>query len=228
MHGLPPSAAARLRPPAGPCSTGGVPVLAPLDREPGSFRALPAALLAVAALAPALGAGGCVEPAPGSGSSRGQRDRSAAAAYLDPASPPRHPARATFGNAIELEGWDLQPEALAPGGTATLTLHWRARDDIEGAWKVFVHVDGREGQPRLIADHWPAGGTWPTDAWRPGDRVRDPVSLGVPAGYRGSVLDVWVGWYRGEERLRLAAGPQVRHDGRDRLLLATISLAPGP
>ncbi len=181
-----------------------------------------AALLAAALLA------SCVEPAPGSGGARRTADRAAAAAYLGPADPPRHPARAVFGTVIAREGWDLAPESLAPGASATLTLHWRALDEVEGSWKVFVHLDSRVGQPRINADHWPAGGTWPTGSWSRGDRVRDPVRFTVPAGWRGESLDVWVGWYRGEERLGIVDAAGVRNDGRDRLFLATIPLAPAP
>lgn len=170
----------------------------------------------------------CVEPAPGSGSPRRTADRAAAAAYLDPATPPRHATHAVFGNLIALEGWDLVPEPLAPGATAILTLRWRALDEVDGSWGVFVHVDGRVGQPRLNADHWPAGGTWPTDSWSRGDRVRDPVRFTIPPGWRGEALDVWVGWYQGEERLRIVDAAGIKTDGRDRLLLATVPLAPAP
>jgi hypothetical protein len=190
---------------------------------PALIRDSCAALLVTSLLAAA-----CVEPAPGSGAARRAPDRSAAAAYLEPKTPPRHAARAVFGNAIALEGWDLAPESLAPGAAATLTLRWRALDEVEGAWKVFVHVDGRAGQPRINADHWPAGGAWPTDAWARGDRVRDPVRFTVPEGYPGEALDVWVGWYQGEERLKIVNAAEARHDGRDRLFLATIPLGPAP
>ncbi len=183
-----------------------------------------AALLAASLLAAA-----CVERAPGSGATRRAPDRSAAAAFLRPATSPRHPTRAVFGNVIALDGWDLVPETLSPGTSATLTLRWRALDEVEGTWRVFVHVDGRAGQPRINADHWPAGGTWPTDAWVRGEAVLDPVSFTIPERYPpGDALDIWVGFYRGEERLKIVNTGEVRHDGRDRLFLATVPLAPGP
>lgn len=190
-----------------------MPALHPAGRAP-----LLACLLAAA----------CVEPAPGSGAARRTPDRAAAAAWLDPGTPPRHAARAVFGNVIALDGWDLEPERLAPGASATLTLRWRALDEVEGTWKVFVHVDSRVGQPRINADHWPAGGAWPTDAWARGDRVRDPVRFTVPAGWGGEALDLWVGWYQGEERLRIVNAAEARSDGRDRLFLATVPLARAP
>jgi hypothetical protein len=58
--------------------------------------------------------------------------------------------------------------------------------------------------------------------------VRDPVRFTVPEGYPGEALDVWVGWHQGEERLKIVNAAEVRHDGRDRLFLATIPLARAP
>lgn len=183
-----------------------------------------------AALLPALGlaflAAGCIERAPGSGGRRRTFDRGAASRYLNPAARPEHAAHAVFGGAIELVGWDLEPERLSPGQAATLTLHWRALDEMETGWRVFVHLDGREGQGRINGDHWPAGGTYPTDVWRKGDLVRDPVRFSIPAGFRGDGVDAWIGWYAGEERLHITNAGEVRHDGNDRLLLAALPLAP--
>jgi hypothetical protein len=172
-----------------------------------------------------LGAG-CIERAPGAGGRREGFDRGAVSRYLNPVARPEHPARAVFGEVIELAGWSLEPERLSPGRAATLTLYWRALDEMETGWRVFVHVDGREGQARIHGDHSPAAGTYPTDVWRKGDLVRDPVRLSIPAGIRGDALDVWIGWYTGEERLHITNAGEVRHDGSDRLLLAVLPLAP--
>jgi hypothetical protein len=182
------------------------------------------ALLAVLGMA-ALGAG-CIERAPGAGGRRQNFDRAAASRYLNPAARPEHAAHAIFGSVIELVGWDLEPERLSPGRAATLTLYWRALDEIETGWRVFVHVDGHEGQERIHGDHWPAGGTYPTDAWRKGDLVRDPVRFSLPPDFHGDAVDAWIGWYAGEERLHIANAGEVRHDGNDRLLLAVLPLAP--
>ncbi len=173
---------------------------------------------------------GCIEPAPGAGGKQreaGGREtrRRETSAYLQPAARPAHPAHAVFGNAIELVGWDLEPPAPAPGEWVTLTLYWRALDELDTSWRVFVHLDGREGQERIHGDHPPAAGTYPTDRWHRGDVVRDPVRIRVPRGYRGEALDAWVGWFSGETRLRITNPGEVRQDGDDRLLLAVVSLA---
>jgi len=171
-------------------------------------------------------AAGCIERAPGAGGRRRSFDRGAASRYLNPVARPQHAAHAVFGGAIELVGWDLDPERLEPGRAATLTLYWRSLEETETGWRVFVHLDGREGQERIHGDHWPAGGAYPTDAWRKGDLVRDPVVFSVPAGFRADAVDAWIGWFAGEERLRISNAGEVRHDGSDRLLLAALPLAP--
>ncbi len=175
-----------------------------------------------APLALALLAAACVERAPGSGGRRATFVRRPAARYLAPPEAPRHPAHAIFGGAIELVGWSLEPEPLERGRPATLTLYWRAQNELEASYQVFVHLDGREGEDRIHGDHPPAGGTLPTEAWRRGDLVRDPVRVAIPPGYRGEALDLWVGWYAGAERLAIANAGEVRHDGENRLLLAAV------
>ncbi len=176
------------------------------------------------ALALALCASACVERAPGSGR-RAAFDRRAAAPYLAPAGTPRHAARAVFGNAIELTGWDLDPDPPVAGAPATLTLRWRALDDVEASYRVFVHLDRRGGEARIHADHAPAAGTLPTEAWRRGDAVRDPVRLAFPASDVGATYDLWVGWYLGPERLPISNAAEVQHDGASRLLLGAVTLA---
>jgi hypothetical protein len=178
----------------------------------------------VAGLA-SLALAACIERAPGSGGRQQGRDRAIAASYLASAAEPQHRSRAVFGNAIELLGWDLAPAELAPGRSAVLTLWWRTREETDRNWRVFVHLDGPRGQARIHGDHWPAAGTWPTDAWRKGEVVRDPVRLTVPGGYHGEAIEAWVGWYDGEERLHVTDAGDLRHDGSDRLLLAAIRLA---
>jgi hypothetical protein len=58
--------------------------------------------------------------------------------------------------------------------------------------------------------------------------VRDRVRFAVPGDFRGEVLDAWVGWYVGSERLHLSDPGASRHDGHDRLLLAPLPVSRMP
>jgi hypothetical protein len=73
-----------------------------------------------------------------------------------------NPQQANFGNEIELVGYTLEPRALSPGGTFTLTLYWQPlghpKQDysvfaqvIDPAWRVWGSQDG-------AGPDWSAGG----------------------------------------------------------------------
>jgi hypothetical protein len=131
-----------------------------------------------------------------------------------------HPVGAVFGGAAELVGYRVQPATLAPGQRAHLTLVWRCRAEMD-LWHVFVHLDDAAGN-RIHAEHDPAGGRYPTDAWRPGDLISDVVVF-TPGT---SPLMMYVGFYtQGENRLHLDSPGRGRDDGRDRLLAGVLPIA---
>lgn len=162
----------------------------------------------------------CIERAPNAGGQREAVDRRAAAPYLvkDP-----HPA-VTVGaklSGIELVGLDVDPPQLRPGQRATITLYWRALEDPEARWTVFVHLDA-PGAPRLHGDHAPAAGQYPTSAWRRGEVVRDPVVVRVPEAYPARSVEAWIGLYSGTERAPVTSAGPLGQDGQDRVLAARI------
>ena len=141
-------------------------------------------------------------------------DRGALSDVLLTAVPPGlTPVGAVFGGSAELVGYRLEPATLVPGQRARLTLVWRCRAEME-AWRIFVHLD-ETGGGRIHAEHDPAGGRYPTDAWRPGDLVADPITF-TPGT---NPLLLYVGFYtQGETRLHLDSPGRGRDDGKDRLL----------
>ncbi len=177
----------------------------------------------VATSAAALLAAACVERAPGSGSHRERVEPSVAERALAPGARPAIAIGAVFGGSIELVGADLAPAQLAPGATALLTLYWRALDEPETSWRVFVHLDA-PGATRLQADHAPAGGTYPTTAWKRGDVVRDTVKITVPAGHPATLLTAWVGLYAGSERVAVTRPGALGGDAENRVIAARLPL----
>jgi hypothetical protein len=133
------------------------------------------------------------------------------------------PVGATFGGQAELVGYEVDPPVLVPGERATLTLFWRCKADME-SWHIFVHLDDATGSgARIHAEHDPAQGRYPTDAWRPGDLVADAVSF-VP---QRSALRLYLGFYsQGETRLHLDAPGRGKDDGANRLFAGTLSVQP--
>jgi hypothetical protein len=130
------------------------------------------------------------------------------------------PVGAVFGGAAELVGYVVQPSPLVPNQRATVTLVWRCKAEMD-AWRIFVHLDDRAGN-RIHAEHDPAGGRYPTDAWRPGDLVVDSV-LFTPGT---NPLMLYVGFYtQGENRLHLDSAGRGRDDGKDRLLAGVLPMS---
>jgi hypothetical protein len=129
------------------------------------------------------------------------------------------PVGAVFGNLAELIGYQLEPPQLVPGQRARLTLYWRCRAEME-PWHIFVHLDDAGGTgERIHAEHDPAGGRFPTDAWRPGDTIADALWF-VPGK---DPLLLYLGFYsQGETRLPVTNPGRGRDDGASRLLAGAL------
>jgi hypothetical protein len=115
--------------------------------------------------------------------------------------PAQHDVQALFGDAILLDGYDLDSEFLATGGdrfvgragtSLKLTLHWESLREVPGDYTVFVHVPGEGGM--LTADAPPLNGNYPTSAWQPGEVIEDPHPL--PAVIDLKIPRAVVGLYR--------------------------------
>ena len=93
------------------------------------------------------------------------------------AEPPiEHHSNATFGNLIELTGYDLSTTA----GTLSLILHWHALSYIPEDFNFFVHV-WNAGQVVAQIDSMPAQYNYPTSWWAPGEYFSDPVQVNIAA-----------------------------------------------
>jgi len=179
----------------------------------------------VRALAVALLCTACIErpfDQPQAQQARAQVDRSALRDVL--VAPPADATvvGAVFGNAAELVAYKLEPPQMVPGQRAKLTLYWRCRAELE-PWHIFVHLDDATGTgARIHAEHDPAGGRFPTEAWKPGDMIADAFWF-VPAEHP---LLLFVGLYsQGENRLTLTTPGRGRDDGNNRLFAGVLPIA---
>jgi hypothetical protein len=127
-----------------------------------------------------------------------------------------HTSTATFGQALDLLGYDLRQE----DDTLHLTLHWQARQRLP-YYKFFVHLyDPHTGD--LVAQHdgVPRAWTYPSNWWEAGEVVSDSIVLpleGVPAGdYR-----LRIGVYDPETLKRLPAESEDASAVGDHLDLGT-------
>jgi 4-amino-4-deoxy-L-arabinose transferase-like glycosyltransferase len=107
----------------------------------------------------------------------------------DPAPLPSNPVGVRFGDAVWLVGYDLQagadPRAVSRSETVHLVLYWQALAPLSADYTVFAHLLGEQnpasGGPLWAGhDSQPAGGSYPTTAWEPGEVVLDRHLLALP------------------------------------------------
>jgi hypothetical protein len=137
--------------------------------------------------------------------------------------PPRVPAVAEFGNAVELLGADY-PAVVRRPGKIPLYLHFRVNQRPPAGFKIFVHFDS-SGNPRVLGDHAPLDGAFPTSYWLPGEYIKDFVEVDVPLMTTpAGVYTLYIGFWPGgdQKRLRLTAGSI--GDGFDRARVGTIDI----
>jgi hypothetical protein len=106
-----------------------------------------------------------------------------------------HLVQAKVGQAIELLGYDFEPQQVRPGEAVQLTLYWeRVRQD-PGDLTVFTHLIDATGQGRAQKDNPPQGGMYPTYLWDAGERVQDSYQLELPADAPAGTYRFAVGMY---------------------------------
>ena len=109
----------------------------------------------------------------------------------------------SFGPAIRLAGFDLNPPSLKRGQTLDLRLYWQAKARLDADYKVFVHIVAEDGRVVTQQDSIPGSGKYPTHIWDADEQVLDPYRLPIqlpPARYR-----IMAGMYNAESGERLAA-----------------------
>jgi hypothetical protein len=132
-----------------------------------------------------------------------------------------HPVGERLGDAATLLGADLQPDALAPGAALDVTLVWRAEQEMESSYRVFVHLRGPAGDVVVQSDGEPANWTRPTTGWLPGEIIVDGRRLALPAELPAGDYRLVAGLYdpQSGERLSLA-------NGEDAALVTTFQVRP--
>jgi len=134
--------------------------------------------------------------------------------------PIAHPLRATLGDSVELLGYDLSAESLAPGDTLRLTLYWRALTEMAEDYTVFTHVIAPDGSMSGQKDNAPVNGTYPTSLWVADEIVTDSYEIEIGAESVAGPQRLEVGMYVAENGARLP----VAETGGDAVVLAEIEI----
>jgi len=93
----------------------------------------------------------------------------------------------SFGERINLLGYNLGNSSSRPGNYFRLFLYWEATEEMPEEYVVFVHLVDDRGEMWAQGDGIPGNGINPTWAWVVGEVVEDehliPLGTDVPAGW---------------------------------------------
>jgi len=141
-----------------------------------------------------------------------------------PPTPEKH-AAAEFGDKIALIGYELEPQVVAPGEVAHITLYWHTLQQPELPYTVFTHLLNEEGQLHGQQDNMPVQDSLPTTCWQPGEFVEDRYAITVSPDAPSGRYDVQVGMYYLPSGERLPITVESERQG-DSLSLGSIQVRP--
>lgn len=151
-----------------------------------------------------------------------------------PAEAPRNIASARFGDAFQLDGYDLAgaqavrssssgPAVARPGDTLYYTLYWRASKTPSENVHSFLHLVDSLGRPLAQEDHLPGPNFHPPRLWDPYLLQPDIFRLSLPDDAPGGLYWPSVGLYDRDVQ-RLTAQPSNDEAASDHLLLEPIKV----
>jgi 4-amino-4-deoxy-L-arabinose transferase-like glycosyltransferase len=134
--------------------------------------------------------------------------------------PISNPIVANLGDQVELLGYDLSTDTVAPGDTLTLTLYWQALREMDESYTVFTHLVAADGTIVGQKDNPPVGGSYPTDLWLSGEVVVDVYEIPISADAAPGEHTLEVGLYIAETGARLP----VLEESTDAIILQIITV----
>jgi len=108
-----------------------------------------------------------------------------------------------FDNKLELIGYSVRSNTLEPAKNVQIDLIWHCLEPIADSYTVFVHLIDSGGKIWGQEDSLPVQGKLPTTSWTPGEYIRDPYTIQVPAEAPADSLSLAVGLYKPDTGERL-------------------------
>lgn len=85
-----------------------------------------------------------------------------------------------FGNEIQLLGLGVGPRSARQGETVVVNLLWQALKGVDKDYTIYVHLRDETDAGITQEDRQPLMGEYPTNAWQPGQVVRDRFQIEIP------------------------------------------------
>jgi len=135
-----------------------------------------------------------------------------------------HRLNAGFQGAFTLLGCNVDESDVRPGGTLSVQCFYRVDASTARDYQFVLEAAVPPDHPRLHhmrSEHFPVGGRYMTSEWRPGEIVRDRVTLSLPRALRwGTTLTVTLA-------IRDGRVPLSFEDGRRTLRIESVEVT-GP
>jgi hypothetical protein len=137
-----------------------------------------------------------------------------------------------FKGKVHLVGYKVTPEVAGPGTPVKLVYYWRCDEPVEQGFRLFTHLQ-HEGKDRFeglddvgpLRENNGQGQVLGPDKWERGKIYADEQTFTMPNDLRGPETTVYVGIYRGDERLQIVRGP---NDGDNRAIVTKIKTGVAP
>jgi hypothetical protein len=100
-----------------------------------------------------------------------------------------------FNGQLVLRTATLETPQVTRGESVRVTLEWQALQRMRESYTVFVHLIGPDGKLYGQVDYWPVEGTRLTTSWLPGEIIRDPYAVTLPADAPPGEYTVHIGLY---------------------------------
>src|SRR5262249_42269882 len=122
-------------------------------------------------------------------------------------------------NKIRLLGAKIDPPEARPGSEVKLTYYWKCEDTLDDGWLLFTHIHDAVADKRdnldntgALRDNKDMGGgapkqILPPSKWEKGKVYVDEQTYKIPDWVKAPELEVLVGIWKGDARLRILSGP---------------------
>ncbi len=129
-----------------------------------------------------------------------------------------HKLNVNFDGKAMLLGYRINPDGpVKPGGKIKLIMYWRCDKDIADGWNLFTHVLDGAGERVLNIDNVGPIREWrgnrqamAPSVWEAGKVYVDEQEFTLPATVKTSKIQVTTGIWKGNDRIKITAGPADR------------------